>query len=226
MKLSSNTIEILKNYAEINPGIYFNKGNIIATTSEGKNILSEAEIEEYFPQEFGIYDLKRFLKILALYDNAVDLEFYNEYFLIKSGNGKNITKYRNAPKEMIILPTNSRPNKNYITSFLLTKDNLEWILKVANATEVPNIAIESDGNIFKLVSYDKENSSSTISSIELSDESNNKVFKCVLKRQFLKIVIGNYIVSISNKKFVELYNEEMKLKYWIACDEDSIVEGE
>ena len=50
MKLSDNTLTILKNFAGINNSILVKQGNKLRTISVAKNILAEAEIGEEFPQ--------------------------------------------------------------------------------------------------------------------------------------------------------------------------------
>ena len=57
MKLSNETLTVLKNFAGINQSILVRKGNKLRTISVMKNILAEAEITEEFPKDFGIYDL-------------------------------------------------------------------------------------------------------------------------------------------------------------------------
>ena len=69
MKLSENTINLLKNFAGINPNMVFKAGSSIATIAEAKNIMASATVTETFPQEFGIYDLNEFLSTLTLVDN-------------------------------------------------------------------------------------------------------------------------------------------------------------
>ena len=54
MKLSDRTINLLKNYASINQSILFKQGSSLRTISVMKNILAEANIDEDFPQEFGV----------------------------------------------------------------------------------------------------------------------------------------------------------------------------
>ena len=61
MKLSRHTLNMLKNFSDINMSIEIKKGNILRTVSVQKNILAQAELEEDFPQDFAIYELNRFL---------------------------------------------------------------------------------------------------------------------------------------------------------------------
>ena len=48
MKLTPNTITILKNFSSINPSIYIREGNTIRTIAVSGNIAAVAEIEEEF----------------------------------------------------------------------------------------------------------------------------------------------------------------------------------
>ena len=62
MKLSDKTINLLKNFSDINQSILFKKGNKLRTISVMKNIMAEAEVQEDFPKDFAIYDLTQFLR--------------------------------------------------------------------------------------------------------------------------------------------------------------------
>ena len=53
MKISNNTIEVLKNFAAINSNIIFLPGQDLKTINEAKSILGIAKIQEDFPKEFG-----------------------------------------------------------------------------------------------------------------------------------------------------------------------------
>ena len=61
MKLSKSTLDILKNFSNINQSICFKEGTELSTLSIQKNILSRAVVEEKFPKNFAIYDLSEFL---------------------------------------------------------------------------------------------------------------------------------------------------------------------
>ena len=64
MKLSNETMNILKNFSTINSGLFFKSGKKISTVSPSKTILAEAVLTEEFPKDFGIYDLNNFLSVL------------------------------------------------------------------------------------------------------------------------------------------------------------------
>jgi hypothetical protein len=68
MELSDKTLNILKNYASINPNIVFQEGNTLKTISVARNVMSQTSLEETLPSSFGIYDLNEFLSVLSLVD--------------------------------------------------------------------------------------------------------------------------------------------------------------
>ena len=99
MKLSDNTLNILKNFAGINNSILVKQGNKLRTISMAKNILAEADISEEFPRDFAIYDLNQFLNGLSLHQDP-DLDFNQDSYLsIKEG--KRRVKYFFADPNVI-----------------------------------------------------------------------------------------------------------------------------
>ena len=92
MKLSSDTINLLKNFASINQGIYFKQGKTIKTISTNKNILAEANIAEEFTTEFGVYDLNNFLSVISLHKDDPTLNFEDKNILISGLKGRSKIK--------------------------------------------------------------------------------------------------------------------------------------
>ena len=54
MKLSEQTVNILKNFSTINQNILVKEGSDLRTMSTMKNIVAKAEIKEDIEQEFGV----------------------------------------------------------------------------------------------------------------------------------------------------------------------------
>ena len=102
MKLSEKTLTVLKNFAGINNSILVKEGNQLRTISVAKNILAEANIDEEFPRQFGVYDLNQFLNGLSLHQDP-DLDFTEESYL-NIREGKRRVKYFFADPQVIISP--------------------------------------------------------------------------------------------------------------------------
>ena len=100
MKLSDNTLTILKNFAGINNSILVKQGTKLRTISVAKNILAEADIKEDFPRDYAVYDLNQFLNGLSLHQDP-DLDFTESSYL-SIREGKRRVKYFYADPNVII----------------------------------------------------------------------------------------------------------------------------
>ena len=71
MKLSSQTKEILKSYANINQNILIKNGSELKTVSAMKNIVASATVPDTFTQDIPIYNLNEFLSAMSLFKEPV-----------------------------------------------------------------------------------------------------------------------------------------------------------
>ena len=94
MKFSQETMNVLKNFSQINQGIFFKKGDVVSTISPQKNILAEATIKESFPRDFGIYDLPNFLSVLSLSKEDPEVDFQDKQLTLIGNNGRATITYR------------------------------------------------------------------------------------------------------------------------------------
>ena len=62
MNLTSDTVNVLKNFSDINQNILIKPGNKVQTISTMKIILAEAEVTEKFESEIAIYELPEILR--------------------------------------------------------------------------------------------------------------------------------------------------------------------
>jgi gp45 sliding clamp, C terminal len=216
MKLSNETLAVLKNFSSINQGIQFKKGKKISTVSTGKSVLAQAILTDNFPQDFCIYDLNQFLAVHGLFKDDVNIDFDSDTVIFKSGKSK--VKYRMTDKNMIVTP----PEKEIVLpsvdcSFALTQDDLEWIMKTSSVLSSPHIAIQSDGDTINLLTFDASDDSAHTNSIELG-EGNGKTYKVVFKTENIKLIPGSYEVDISFKGIGHFKNIKDDIDYWIAFE--------
>ena len=101
MKISDNTINILKNFASINGSILVRPGNVLSTVGIQRSIYATAIVEEVFPQQFAIYELPKFLGVLSLFQDH-DINFGQHQLTISSGN--QVVNYTYADVSTIIAP--------------------------------------------------------------------------------------------------------------------------
>lgn len=222
MKLSDNTLTLLKNFAGINQSILVKKGNKLRTISIAKNILAEAEITEEFPREFAVYDLNQFLNGLSLHQDP-DLDFTeNSYITIREG--KRRVKYFYADPNVIISPPEKEiklPSED--VCFQLETGALEKLVKAAGVYQLPDISAIGDAGVIRLVVRDKKNDTSNEYSIVVGETDEQFTFNFKVEN-ISKIVSGAYNVVVSQKLLSQFTNTKYNLSYWIALEPDSTFE--
>ena len=140
MELSENTIQVLKNFASINPNIVIKQGNTLKTISEAKNVLASAAILEDIPQDFGIYDLNQFLNVLGLVDSP-RLDFQKDYVVIGDSTGRTEIKYFYSDIDMLTSPSKDITMPSVEISFLLDNETINKIKRASSVLELSLIHI-------------------------------------------------------------------------------------
>ena len=213
MKLSDNTLTILKNFAGINNSILVKEGTSLRTISVAKNILAEANIKEEIPRDFAIYDLNQFLNGLGLHQDP-DLDFTpGSYLSIREGKRK--VKYFYADPNVIISPPDKEitlPSED--VSFQLDSTSLEKLLKAAAVYQLPDFCVVGEGGVVKLVVRDKKNDTSNSYSVQVGET--DKEFTFNFKVENIKIIPGAYDVVVSSKLLSKFTNTQYDLKYYIV----------
>tara|TARA_R100000008_G_scaffold4137_1_gene2717 strand:+ start:654 stop:1325 length:672 start_codon:yes stop_codon:yes gene_type:complete len=220
MKLSEKTINLLKNFKEINQSILFKKGNKLTTISVMKNILAEATVSEDFPRDFGIYDLNQFLNGVELHKpSAPELNFEAEnYVVIKEGRSR--SKYFFADPNVIITPPEKEitlPSED--ATFTLSTDHLDKLLKAAAIYQLPDLCAVGENGVVKLVVRDKKNDTSNTFAINVGET--DSVFSFNFKIENIKILPGTYDVVVSQKLLSRFTSKNLDLIYFIALEPDS-----
>jgi len=218
MKLSKETLSILKNFSGINQSILFKKGNCLRTISVMKNILAEATVQENFPKDFGIYDLNQFLNGLNIHNNP-DLDFENDnYAVIREGKMR--SKYFFADPTVIITP----PDKEIVLPsedicFMLSTQQLDNLLKASGVYGLPDLSVVGEAGVIRLVVRDKKNDTSNDFSIVVGESDCDFTFN--FKVENIKILPGTYEVVISKKLLSRFVNQSLNATYYIALEPDS-----
>ena len=218
MKLSDNTLTILKNFAGINNSILVKQGTKLRTISVAKNILAEAEIKEDFPRDFAVYDLNQFLNGLSLHQDP-DLDFTESSYL-SIREGKRRVKYFYADPNVIISPPEKEitlPSED--VTFQLDTTSLEKLLKAAAVYQLPDFSAIGEAGVIKLVVRDKKNDTSNEYAIVVGET--EKEFCFNFKVENIKIIPGAYDVVVSSKLLSQFTNTQFNLKYYIALEPDS-----
>ena len=222
MKLNTNTHNILKNFSEINTNILIKPGKELSTISTMRNIFAKASIDESFDTEFGIYDLNEFLAVVSGM-NKPELSLQDKHMTISPEGSKSKVKYFYSDPSVIVAPTKEVNMPEAEVTFSLTEANLEQLKKMAAILKSPDLALigEKGGDIVLKV-CDKKNDTSNNFDI-IVGENATADYTFYFKIENMKMIPGDYDVSVSSKSISHFKNKKLPIEYWIALEPDSTI---
>jgi hypothetical protein len=214
MKLSKETVGLIKNFAGINSNLLLKSGNKLATISAQKNVMADAVVTETFP-DFGIYDLNEFLGAMSLFEDP-ELTFNDKWVTIEQGG--NSIKYFAADASVLTAPQKAITFPDAEIEFPMSANMLSMIQRTASVLRASDVSIVGDGSTIAVVVGDKKNA--TGNSYNSAVGATEKKFKVNLKVENLKMIPGDYQVSISSKK-ISRFKGAGDLVYYVAVEADS-----
>ena len=217
MKLSKETVGLIKNFAGINSNLLLKSGNKLATISAQKNVMADAVVTETFP-DFGIYDLNEFLGAMSLFEDP-ELTFNDKWVTIEQGG--NSIKYFAAEASVLTAPQKAITFPDPEIEFNMSATRLSMIQRTASVLRASDVSIVGDGSTISVVVGDKKNA--TGNSYNSSVGASDKKFKVNLKVENLKMIPGDYAVSVSSKK-ISRFKGAGDLVYYVAVEADSTFE--
>jgi len=212
MKFETRTMQILKNFAMINPSLLFREGNVQSTIAAQKTILAHAVIKESIPKEFAIFDLSRFIGVLSLFDDP-EIEFDSTRVIIHQNRQK--VEYTFADPELIVTPPSKTPSvNNPEVNFSLPLSTLQSTMRAFGALQSTHLIVEGKGaHITFGVGKPTDPTSDTF---EIEVGQSHQQFKFAFKADNVKILPGDYDVQISSKNIAHLKGTDVE--YWIMAD--------
>jgi hypothetical protein len=216
MKLSKETVGLIKNFAGINSNLLLKSGNKLATISAQKNVMADAVVTETFP-DFGIYDLNEFLGAMSLFEDP-ELTFNEKWVTIEQGG--NSIKYFAADASVLTAPQKAITFPDAEIEFPMSANMLSMIQRTASVLRASDVSIVGDGSTIAVVVGDKKNA--TGNSYNSAVGATEKKFKVNLKVENLKMIPGDYQVSISSKKISRFKATSSELVYYVAVEADSV----
>ena len=220
MKISDNTIQILKNFSTINTGLKIKQGNVIRTISPNSTVFAEAIVNENFPKEFALYDLNKLLAKISLYKDA-DIDFNDTNLSISNNNRNKMDTIRySAPKVVVSPPDKTINIPSPDCELSISQDDIDWMRKSANISRLPIFVFESDGESIYFSASDPSKDDADTTKIRLGDGDGNK-FVVNIKSDNFKLLDGSYDVSISKKGLARFKHKTINITYFIAIESNS-----
>lgn len=220
MNLSNDTVDVLKNFSTINPNLVIESGQKIKTISESKTVMASADIVEDFPEQVGIYDLNEFLSVLNLVESP-QIDFKGKFMNVSGGSQfAQQVRYYYSNTEILTTPNKDITMPEIDVAFTLSEDILNK-LKQASAVLGHNDLsfVGKDGSIEGVIHDQKD---STANVFMLNVESGNTItqeFNFDFNISNLKLIPGDYFVSLSKNKISHWQNQNFPIEYFVALEQ-------
>ena len=238
IQLSKKTVDILRNYSNINKSILINPGKFVQTMSVNKNIIAMSTIGESIPEQMAIYDLPLFLGALSLFRKPL-LHFPDKKKVViydEETKGKTVFYY--SDPEIIVTPPEFNPDlPDKELMFQLPQVDYQQLLQAAKVYGVEDLCINGFGfNEYSICVRDNKNKTSNVFSLPLKNvvfdqgprntgEGNYTLtperqnFCYCFKVENLKLIDASYHVTISNKNIACFTStSQSEQNYFIAME--------
>jgi len=226
MKLSNETLSVLKNFAGINSNVVLNPGQTVKTMAESKSIMATAQISEDVPSQIGIYDLNEFLGVVNMFDDP-DLLFDNEFKSVRVTEGKRAVKYFFSEPSILTSPTKDIQMPVCPVSFTISAEEMSNLRKAASALGVTDVVVKCSPDITpQLIVTDTKDSTSNSYEINL-DQDVGEGITCnfIFNINNFKFISDDYDVTISEKLISNFKAKNNLIEYWVALEKNSTFGG-
>jgi len=152
---------------------------------------------------------------LSLFDSPKIDTTQSNYVTVSDQRGKSKTRFFYADPDIITQPPEkeiSIPSED--VKFRLEAGVLQQLQRAASVYQLPDLCLFSDDGVMNLCVTDKKNDTSNSYSVEVG--TSNEEFCYCFKVENLKLLAGDYNVTIS-KQNVALFQGE-GIKYFIALE--------
>ena len=220
MKLSNDTIDVLKNFSTINPNLVIEPGQSVQTISESKTIMAKSEIVEDFPNSVGIYDLNEFLSVLGLISDN-DLTFDEKHCTIAGGGQfpQKVTYYYSNP-EILTTPSKEINMPEVDVGVTLDEEALGKIKQASSVLGHNDLSIIGKDGVLEARIFDaKDNTANDYTLLIESDNVAKNEFNFDFNINNLKLIPGDYFISLSSKKISHWQNTNFPIEYFVALEQ-------
>lgn len=216
MQLSTDTLQVLKNFAQINGNLTIEPGNVLKTISVMRDTFATARVAEEFAVPFYLYDLGNFLATISLCEEP-ELDFTPDYVRITDNKDVNVqmTYWSSSPDSVMKIP-NLKQLPEALAEFTLTASSIKRISKAAGVLMVSDVVISGkDGKITAVV-CDVSGANKNQMAINLSNDYVGVDFSVRIDNKKLIMIGGDYQCRIIGEQMLQAINTEKPVEYLFA----------
>ena len=218
MKISKQTIEIMKNFSSINNSLWINEESILKTISVAENIIGVYDTEETFP-EWQLYNSIPFMSMIGLFDlNEIDFDFGEKAVVIKIPGTRVTIVYDSIDlipklsglKEAAVY----KKFDDFSATFDLGTNKIGQIQKAANILGLPDMTVKMKDGKGLITITDEEDPDGNVMKMAIAGEGDCDVAVMVKN---LQVMAGDYKVSVSSGTLCNFHHVKLPLFYIVAA---------
>ncbi len=231
MKVSIETLSILKSFASINPTIYLGDPKAVIVNSPNKgSVVGVFQPSEKFDHECVFWEWPLLLSTIdAMGGEKADLDFQDNFIKIVSPDKASIKYFYTSP--LILAETNPPPKKfvNYSKEietdfeFEMSTELMNKIIKLSRIMKLTRLDIIFEDGKGKLVLVDDSNTVSHNFEQELDGTGTGKISLFI---STMNIISGNYQIQAKTNLFAKFINKDIPLFYLLGAKASAKKEGE
>ena len=210
-------MNVLENFSSINIGVKFLPGNTLRTMSPQKTIIAEATLPDTIDGEAAVYDMKRFLATLSLFDDP-DIKFGKDRFTISTDKAK--ATYVYAADNMILIPPSDlvliEAMEETDTLVNVSWVNLQRVIRGAGVLGLEHIIFSMDNDSLYLGTKDVKDPTSDTFHVKLGEVVGAENYSVAIATENMKLLKADYSVQISKRGVIRF--AAPNIEYLIACE--------
>jgi hypothetical protein len=216
IKLEARTMQVLKNFATINPSLMFHSGNVIKTQSPTSSVLAIAKVPQSFESQFAIYELSRLLGVMSLFKDP-ELQIDEKFLVIKDDTNRKV-KYTFADPSAIISPKPDVQIKmpDTLAETKISAETLNDVLRAAAVLKHTAVSINGRDGKLNVSTLDPTGKNRDTYDVYLGET--DKIFQLNFSLDTFKLLPGDYDVTVA-KGIVHWRGEN--IEYYTAAETSS-----
>lgn len=228
MKLSQQTLAILKNFSRVNSSVMLKKGNFINTRAINGTIYAEATIDDEIDSDFAIYDLNNFLSVVSLVGDDADITVDSKTSTIKIRNSHSTVNFDAADPSTIVYPSKAITFPDASIKFRLKSEEYKQLTRIARSMKIDTLCITNNNKNIVINGYrkavDAEFEKPLYQTIigEENDNLEDAEFSFFINMNNLDLIDSDYTVHLlgQGNKIASKF-EGVQASYVIALEQNS-----
>ena len=230
VELSKATIDTMKKLSILNMTLKIMPDtNVLKSKTQNGVMNCTAPIDEIFPCEFNIYDLREFISVLSLIEEPV-LDFSKKSSVtIHSKDKKQKIRYIEADPAFIDSYPNKESSLSSVDFFVdVEEQSFKSILTAANTMKLEYVGFVGDGETISLVAFsmrEGDEQETNEYSVNLGESNTDEQFTMFFKLANCPISVlaneGRLSFEVSSRKVAKVTSQTGKV-FFIGMDTKSV----